>query len=350
MSIRPHKRPRIEHNPFIDVEAIVGNSEEEEDDDGMFEGDVDKDEELWEFQWNCMHLHIDTTSDDECIWEVGCKPGREMLVASRMFLDQQQKVPVMAYPSMPGWIFMQAPTRDVVSHLAESMDDLNSNVILPVPIENLHCIISVPAPNIKPQSWACVHGNILVSPTKVQAIHGCTHLSVNNTGSLVYRQHLYSAQGFLILKPSHADIVLGDNVLPSQTEFACFVESSLLDAATNASTRASLSHNNLVIGDHVKITSGDFRDLLGHIADILDDEYVIWFPSLDLVEAVPCQIVRAHYHVGDEVKIVSGVNSGLVGWVVHCVFGVGESQVTVVNQTVNLEVTMQCKVGLKRSE
>ncbi|KAF8881526.1 hypothetical protein CPB84DRAFT_1851577 [Gymnopilus junonius] len=329
------------------MEAIVGDSEEEEEDDGMFEGDVDEDEELWEFQRNCVHLRVDTTSDgaddrwgaflgrarrmgqrepvnaaipDECIWEVGCKPGRETLVASRMFLDQQQKVPVMAYPSMPGRIFVQAPTRDVVSHLAESMDDLNSNVILPVPIENLHRIISAPAPDIKPQSWARVRSNvsgcrryrgdvglitehlgelvlllvprlpvefeagrlirppqILVSPTKVQAIRGRTRLSVNNDGSFVYRQRLYSARGFLILKPSHADIVLGDNVLPSQTEFACFVESGLLDAATNASTRASLSRNNLVVGDRVKITGGDFRDLLGHIADILDDEYVMRF-------------------------------------------------------------------------
>ncbi|KAF9474831.1 hypothetical protein BDN70DRAFT_815019 [Pholiota conissans] len=70
---------------------------------------------------------------------------------------------------------------------------------------------------------------------------------------------------------------------------------------------------------------------------MIDDiEVVVYLPSQDLAENMPKNNVRASYSVGDQVKIVDGQHSGLLGWVV----AVSSSMLRIVNIEGQIEVNV----------
>ena len=59
---------------------------------------------------------------------------------------------------MPGRIYAEVSTIEEARQLAKAIGDLNTQVLRPVPSEELRHIIRVSAPTVKHQSWVRVRG------------------------------------------------------------------------------------------------------------------------------------------------------------------------------------------------
>ena len=62
----------------------------------------------------------------------------------------------IAHPSMPGRIYAEVLTIEEAQQLAKAIGELNTQVLHPVPSEELCHIICVSVPAVKHQSWVRV--------------------------------------------------------------------------------------------------------------------------------------------------------------------------------------------------
>lgn len=92
--------------------------------------------------------------------------------------------------------------------------------------------------------------------------------------------------------------------------------------------------NRIKPGDRVKILGGDFRDVIGIVKEVCEQECVVHLPSQDLDESFQRRLVRAAFRPGDEVKVLDGPHTGLTGWVVDVL----EDGITLMNMKRNIQV------------
>ena len=261
---------------------------------------------------------------------------------------------------MPGRIYAEVSTLEEARQLAKAIGNLNTQVLRPVPSEELHHIIHVRAPALKHQSWVRVRGvtkawkhyrsdvglvetsgekNILLLIPRIPAVPGLPSEDrpaqalaqrptiVANFGpdavcdgrhnTFSFQRRTYTDKGLLMMNYDGFDAISGSNILPSMLEWNLFKESGILGSDAISRTESAILASRLKPQDRVKIVGGSMHGLLGVVVEVCEGECIVHIPSQDLSEAIPQYQLRADFRVGDEVKVVSPPHTGLIAWVIR---------------------------------
>ncbi|KAF8872750.1 hypothetical protein CPB84DRAFT_1753491 [Gymnopilus junonius] len=331
MSTRPLKKRRLCNNPFIDLEADVDDDEDNESDLPDIEDELDEEEELWDYQR--AHERLCTEDSDsmdkqwesfiaraqQCsrnpaaisslltqsgIWEIACKNRWARQSYSSTGLTQMLGHITNPHTTMfrpSSW----ACVRGVASKWRAYRGDVGMIKQIGELIGVIHLVLLLllRLPLEPVNEWSILPKQKPASISGLRAAFGNKSVSVNEDGSFNFKCRFYTIEGYLSISLSDIDIMVGDMCIPSTSEFGFFVESGLVDVALNATTHAAFLSFGLSVGAHVRIIGGDFHGLVGHVYDVMENEYII----------------------------------GLVGWVINCSMGHGDKQVTVVNQSTDSE-------------
>ena len=282
---------------------------------------------------------------------------------------------------MPGRIYAEVSTIEEAQQLAKAIGELNTQVLRPVPSEELYHIIHVSAPIIRHQSWVRVRGvtkswkhyrsdvglvettgqkNILLLVPRIPTVHGLPSED-RPTQALAQRQTLvgnfgpdtvcngrhntfsfqgrtYTDKGLLMVDYDSFDAISGCNILPSMLEWNLFKESGILESDAISRTECAILASRLKPQHRVKIVGGSMHGLLGIVVEVCEGECIVYIPSQDLSEAIPQYQLRADFRVGDEVKIVSPPHAGLIAWVI----GENNGRFKIMNLSKEIEVRAWC--------
>lgn len=282
---------------------------------------------------------------------------------------------------MPGRIYAEVSTIEEARQLAKAIGELNTQVLRPVPSEELRHIIRVSAPAVKHQSWVRVRGvtkawkhyrgdvglvetsgqrNILLLVPRIPAVPGLPsedrpsqvlaqrQTIVANFGpdtvcdgrhdNFSFQRRTYTDKGLLMMDYDGFDAISGCNILPSMLEWKLFKESGTLESDTISRTECAILASRLKPQDRVKIVGGSTHGLLGIVVEVREGECVVYIPSQDLSEEIPQYQLRADFRVGDEVKVVSPPHAGLIAWVI----GENNGRFKIMNLSKEIEVRAWC--------
>ncbi|KAF8888925.1 hypothetical protein CPB84DRAFT_1749404 [Gymnopilus junonius] len=345
MSTRPLKKRRLSNNPFIDLEADVDDDKDDESDLPDIEDELDEEEELWDYQRAHEQLCTEDSDSMDKQWELfiaraqQCSRNPAVIlslltrsgvweIACKMLGHITNPHTTMFRPS--SWVRMRGVASKWRAYRGDvgMIKQIGSHLVLLL-------LLRLPLDPINEQSILPKQKPASISGLK--AAFGDKTVSVNEDSSFNFKHQFYTIEGYLSISLSDIDIMVRDTCIPSASEFGFFVESGLVDMALNAATRAAFLSFGLSVGAHVRIIGGDFHGLVGHVYDVMENEYIVGLPSLGLMENMPKQAVRASFRNGDQVKVTSGSHTGLVGWVINCSVGHGDKQVTVINQSTDSE-------------
>ncbi|PPQ76734.1 hypothetical protein CVT26_004428 [Gymnopilus dilepis] len=422
MSERPLKRRKA--NPFIDVEAGVDELEDAGEDDEP-EGDIEPDED--EILWDSVHQHsmllhessaaksnshwdalldrafirarrqsaavlLEDGSAGGGLWEVGCRPGREAIVANSTKL-QDEAFAVVALPSLPGKVFVFADSREVVSLVLERHSDLNGAVVRPVPAEKVHRIATALNENMQPPYWARIrakashwkryrgdtglvedaHGVLtlflLPRPTfrsndrskarqaqsdRSKARQAQSLLDLDTLkdqglikqvrlcgdGTFMYSKNRYTLSGLLMIPMDTVDAITGQYVVPTLPEFEKFVRAGVVTPTLRLTTRLMIAPETRRVGARIKVSGGPFVAYHGTIVAVTDEDYSVHLPCLNVTVDIEQRFIRCYFRIGDRVKILYGEKAGCFAWVVEVVMG-GDPNITIINQDLGLEMEVK---------
>jgi len=285
---------------------------------------------------------------------------------------------VVARTGLPGWVFAEAASIIHARNFAASIAELNPRVLKLVPHEDIRSILYVKYPfALEGKDWARITGRgrgwsaykgdigmivpkegrtILVIIPRIKTTHyksrhrpaqalftlptikatfgeNSAH-AVSADGSFAFKGRRYTKEGFLYCDTNEVDLCRPADDIPTQEEFQMFKECSLICEGTFARTVSRLEQLKISTGSRVFIVQGEFRGLLGRVADMAENEVTVFIDSLNHVQQMLKSAVRMTYRIGDEVQICNGDLRGSVGWIVD----VQDQTVTVVDVDKDMEV------------
>lgn len=128
--------------------------------------------------------------------------------------------------------------------------------------------------------------------------------------------------GLLVAPIERITVVTGPDVLPSSEELKLFWESGFLPVDLYRETHAKMRQDRLGLGTRVKVTYGDFIDMIGIVRERKEDsqECLVELPYDDLTVYIHIRDLRAYFKIGDKVTVISGPHRGFTGWVVETCF------------------------------
>lgn len=124
--------------------------------------------------------------------------------------------------------------------------------------------------------------------------------------------------GLLVVEAEDIAVVAEPGLLPSRLELQLMRQTNLLPKDVCSHTVEESNSRHLGIGSRVKITGGDFKGLVGVIRDQTDntEECAVELPCQGITEDIPLRQLRMAFRVGDRVRIVSGDDKGITGWII----------------------------------
>lgn len=275
----------------------------------------------------------------------------------------------IAHPSRPGRIYAEVYTGEEARKVARCSSYLNPHALFPVAREELLPVLHIKSPLLEHLTWARVRdpkkgwkdyrddvGLVVIDGPKrvlwlVPRLPGdlsqgerplqnlfardYVNISVAPPESVRYKGRQYTPHGFLEVKLETLEVVTGPEVLPNPREFKLFRESGILETPEIQKTESDIAARCLKVHDRVKVIGGEMRGLMGTVVGSeWEEEFLVYLPSLDLVESIRRVDLRAQFKVGDKVKVLSGPHEGINAWII----GVSGGQVRIMNLSQELEV------------
>ena len=318
------------------------------------------------------------------ILQVGCEENVVFKALSRATHPNTPDVSVksvIAQPSYPGRVFVETGSTSTARTFAASIAELNPNIIRIVPKEEMTSVLYIRNPfSFHRKHWARISGHgrgwgfykgdiamvvehegqkcIIAIPrikTKVcddrqrpqQALFPACVLKTmfgedsvisrspdGPDGSFTFEQTTYTKEGFLYCPMNQVNLCKPADDLPTQNELETFKGCSLIGSDIYAKTSSRLAQMKITTDIRVMIIQGEFRGSIGKVVEVAENEVAIFLEPLDRVERILKSAVRIAFHIGDEVRICSGIHQGIVGWVVD----IQEFTVIIINFEKELEV------------
>ena len=141
----------------------------------------------------------------------------------------------------------------------------------------------------------------------------CSSFKVEKRNQMyLYRGDRYF-DGFLQTKMEDFD---HNDTLPSREELQLFKKCPQIPPEFIQAAYDAIDASALRPGHRVLAICGPFQGQSGVVVTALSDTAQVQFPGLELVMDIKCGELRRDIQVGDEVKVVAGLNAGFTGWVV----------------------------------
>jgi ribosomal protein L24 len=285
---------------------------------------------------------------------------------------------IIARPSLPGRVFVEADSLKSVQKFAANIEELNRRVVRLVPYEDVPSIMYVRNPfSLEGKDWARIAGRgegwsvykgdiamvvehegnkmvvvipriktirskdrqrpeqALYSAHALKRIFGEDSIEVcTGDGSFTFKQRRYMKEGFLYCTLLEVDLYRPADDMPTWKELEIFRKCNLIEKGTLARTITRLEQMNIHLGARVFIVQGEFRGLHGRVTEVGEYELSVFIECLDHNEQVLKSSVRSTFRIGDEVRVRNGDHTGSVGWVVD----VQQQMVTIINVEKDMEV------------
>lgn len=285
---------------------------------------------------------------------------------------------VVARTGLPGRVFAEAASIVHARNFAASIAELNPRVLKLVPHEDIPSILYVKCPFVldgkdwarvtgQGRGWSVYRGDIgMIVPKEgttdlviipriktshsksghrpaqalftlptIKATFGENSVdAVSADGSFTFKGKRYTKEGFLYCDTNEVDLCRPADDIPTQEEFQIFKKCGLINEGTLTRTVSRLEQLKISTCSRVLIVQGEFRGLLGKVADVAENEVTVFIDSLNHVQQMLKSAVRTTYRIGDEVQISNGDLRGSVGWIVD----VQDQMVTVVDVDKDMEV------------
>ncbi|KAF4615772.1 hypothetical protein D9613_012482 [Agrocybe pediades] len=327
------KRRRIDQNPFIDIEASVGNDNEEEED-----GELDSD--------FIVDGAIDIDEDDLLSADGTASPGPSRFTPPVDHTINEQYSALLERALARG-AKKQSPQGIIHEGVADALlgpkpsSDRQTWVrirlmkgSLSVFVGDLALAIRTKHPNLF-EYWivprtALFKENKATRP--VQALFDSSlaivsegEHSVEPTGgenthcSYHFQGACYSKRGFFLISgPPTIAISFSSQVLPTPKEFEIFSRCEALDPTFLLKTKSLMGQNSIARGDRVKCIAGELRNLIGVVLECEEDSLKVHFDSLDIDYSVMRYEVHKYFRIGDRVIIQDTGFGERKGWVISC--------------------------------
>ncbi|KAF9559484.1 hypothetical protein CPC08DRAFT_763245 [Agrocybe pediades] len=320
-------------NPFIDIEASVGNDNEEEED-----GELDSD--------FIVDGAIDIDEDDLLSADGTASPGPSRFTPSADHTINEQYSALLERALARG-ARKQSPRGGIHEGVADALLGPRPSTarqtwvrirpmkgMLSVFVGDLALAIRTTQPNLfeywivprtalfkdneatRPvqalfdSSLAIVaQGEHSVLPTDGQGAHCSYH----------FQGACYSKRGFFIISgPPTVAILFSSQILPTPREFDTFHHCEALDPAFLSETKYLMARNSISRGDRVKCIAGELRNLIGVVLECEEESLKVHFESLDTNYSVMLYEVRKYFRIGDRVIIQDTGFGERKGWVISC--------------------------------
>ncbi|KAF4616634.1 hypothetical protein D9613_008306 [Agrocybe pediades] len=294
---RSIKRRRIDQNPFIDIEASVGDDNDEEE-DGELDGDF------------IVDGAIDIDEDDLLSAYGTASPGPSRFIPPVDHTINEQYSALLERALARG-AKKQSPQGIIHEGVADALlgpkpsSDRQTWVrirpmkgSLSVFVGDLALAIRTKHPNLF-EYWivprtALFKENKATRP--VQALFDSSlaivsegEHSVEPTGgenahcSYHFQGACYSKRGFFLISgPPTIAISFSSQVLPTPKEFEIFSRCEALDPTFLLKTKSLMGQNSIARGDRVKCIAGELRNLIGVVLECEEDSLKVHFDSLDI--------------------------------------------------------------------
>ncbi|KDR65366.1 hypothetical protein GALMADRAFT_148757 [Galerina marginata CBS 339.88] len=393
----PRKKQRIETNPFVDIEAEVDTEEDDDDNDevgsnlGGFIADEDESCSYSAFLPNApisehnppnipdwldrlvakqmakeqrqrevreQDAELLPRADDR-LWEVLCAHGWEEFAVYDLMIrakDLYSCSSLSAFATIPGRIFVEAPTAADVLLLIKGVKNLKTRDLRLVPNDLMVEYLSWGRPAIEAQTWARIrkrsafgiqHDGDLCLVTKLERAGslevrlvprlicstgpdkrlflpaladkslGRVSQSISDDGVRIWRwQSLeFGSDGFRIAKGISVHDLEGD-ATPTAKELDLFQKCSALLPATLTLAKHLVEIAVMVVGDRVRVIRGDELGQIGTLLSLGENEASLSVEGRTEPLETNTENIARHFKVGDQVDISIGEHRGKVGWVI----------------------------------
>ncbi|KAF4609782.1 hypothetical protein D9613_011934 [Agrocybe pediades] len=330
---RSAKRRRIAENPFVDIEAIAGSDNEEEegsedDSDFIVDGaiDIDEDDLLSADRTpssgpSRLTPSVDPAIDEQysALFGRALARGAKRSPLERGIHEGVGDVLLGRRPSTDKRTWVRI--RPMKGTLSTYVGDLALAIRSDTPNRVDYWI--VPRTALVKEKKATRPSQALFNPSLARAEEGedaVQHIhSEGGTCSYHTQAACYSKQGFLLVSgPPTIALSFSGQVLPTPREFDTFSACEALDPAFLLETKSLMARNSIVRGDRVKCIAGELQNLIGVVLECDEDSLNVHFESLDIDYSVMRYEVRKYFRVGDRVIINDGGAGERKGWIIGC--------------------------------
>ncbi|KAG5638731.1 hypothetical protein H0H81_010541 [Sphagnurus paluster] len=314
--------------------------------------------------WQHFAEDLEYPSRPLLLWRVAVKPGHEEEVTYRLFnriiqadATYSTVASVIGSPCRPGWIAVEAPSLEDVQALCHNALNIYPRQIYAIDADATRTWHHEPPMYTPPAgSWVRLRrypykndlayvisfdirrweASILVVPRLVyksthkrkrprairpapalfdiyEAKKWCGEDSVEKRNQVFLFQGKIFEDGYLRLETS--DFYF-EEAKPATSELSRFESSILVSKASLERGYEQAAARRIVIGNHVKVISGELQGALGVVENILNDEATVELDDIDSKANLSLAVLRTDMRIGDEVVVIAGSNIGMSGWII----------------------------------